>query len=67
MVDELGKFVNSDVTFTERPRFYHKLLTLVHTTGDSVAEALSMSLEYLSGISDVKGLFQESVATCLEL
>ena len=67
MADEVNKFVKSDVTFTKRPHFYLELLTLVQTTGDSVAEALSMSEDYLGGISDIDGLFQKSVETCSEL
>ena len=67
MADDVEKFVNSDVMFIECPRFSNELLTLVHTTGDSVEKALSMSGEYLSGIGDVGGIFQESVATCSEL
>ena len=47
MAREAQKFVNTDTMFVERPRFYDELITLIHTTGDSVDEALSMSGEYL--------------------
>ena len=57
MADEVYKFVNSDVIFIERPHFYDELKTLVHTTGDSVDEALFMSGVYLSDIDDVGGYF----------
>ena len=57
MEDEVDKFINSDVMFIERPRFYTELLTLARTTGNAVDEALPMSKEYLSGISDVGGIF----------
>ena len=67
MANEVDQFVKSDVMFIERPCFYNELLNLAHTTGDSVTEALSMSGEYLSGIGDVGGIFQESVVTCSEL
>ena len=67
MEDEVDKFVNSDVMFIERPRFYTELLTLTRTTGDAVDEALSMLKEYLCGICDVGGIFRESMATCLGL
>ena len=67
MADNVSKFVKSDVTFTERPHFYHELITLAESTGDALAEALSMSEEYLSGIANVEGLFKKSVETCSDL
>ena len=47
MAREAQKFVNTDTMFVERPRFYDELITLIHTTGDSIDEALSMSGQYL--------------------
>ena len=35
--------------------------------GNSVDEALSMSMEYLSNVSDVDDIFQDSLMTWLEL
>ena len=67
MEDKVDKFVNSDVMFIECPRFYTKLLTLTCTTGNAMDEALAMLKEYLSSISDVGCIFQESMATCLGL
>ena len=54
--DEIDEFINFD---TECPRFYTKLISLARTTGDSVDEALSMSMEYLSNVRDVDDIFQE--------
>ena len=53
--------------FTERPHFYDELISLLHTTGDSVDEALSMSKEYLCDISDIEGTFHTSAAICSQL
>ena len=61
--DEIDEFINFD---TECPRFYTKLISLARTTGDSVDEALSMSMEYLSNVSDVNDIFQDSLMTSLE-
>ena len=60
MEDEIDEYV-------ECPRFYNKLITLARTTGDSMDEALSMSMEYLSNVSNVDDVFQDSMMTCLEL
>ena len=67
MEDEIDEFVNFDTEFIQCPRFYTKLISLARTTGDSVDKALSMSLEYLSNVSDVDDIFQDSLMTCLEL
>ena len=67
MEDEIDEFINFDVEFIECPRFYNELITLARTTGNSVDEALSMSTEYLSNVSDVDDIFQDSMMTCLEL
>ena len=67
MAREAKKFANTDTMFAERPRFYDELITLIHTTGDSVDEALSMSGEYLCNISDIEGTFHTSAAICSQL
>ena len=67
MEDEIDDFVNFDTNFIECPCFYTELTSLARTTGDSMDEALSMSTEYLSNVSDVDNIFQESLMTCLEL
>ena len=43
MADDMRKFVKSKVIFTKHPHFYHELITLEETTGDTVDESLSMS------------------------
>ena len=53
----MTKFIESDDIFTKHQRFYHELITLEETTGDTVDESLSMSRDYLTGIIDVEGLF----------
>ena len=45
MAKEARAFVNNDSMFVEHPHFYEELIDLIHTTGDSVDEALSMSRE----------------------
>ena len=50
----MKKFVESEVIFTKHPHFYHELITLEETTGDTVDKSLSMSKEYLTGINDVE-------------
>ena len=65
--DEIDEFINFDTEFVKCPRFYTKLISLAPTTGDSVDEALSMLMEYLSDVSDVNDVFQDSMMTCLEL
>ena len=57
MAYDMTKFIESDDIFTKHPRFYHELITLEETTGDTVDESLSMSRDYLTGIIDVEGLF----------
>ena len=64
MEDEIDEFINFDIEFVKCPRFYTKLISLAPTTGDSVDEALSMLMEYVSDVNDV---FQDSMMTCLEL
>ena len=64
MEDEIDEFINFDTEFVECPRFYNELISLART---SVDEALSMSMEYLSNVSDVNDIFQDSLMTCLEL
>ena len=54
MVREAKRFVSTDTMFIERPHFYDELISLLHTTGDSVDEALSMSKEYLCDMADIK-------------
>ena len=49
------------------PTFLHQTNIFSSTTGDSVDEALSMLMEYLSDVSDVNDVFQDSMMTCLEL
>ena len=48
MEDELDDFINFDTVFINSPGFYKKLIALARTTGESVDEALSMSIEYLT-------------------
>ena len=67
MEDEIDEFINFDTEFVECPCFYTELISLAHTMGDSMDEALSMSMEYLSNVSDVNDIFQDSLMTCLEL
>ena len=67
MVKEAKRFVSTDTMFVERPHFYDELISLIHTTGDSVDEALSMSREYLCDISDIEGTFHTSAAICSQL
>ena len=67
MVRETKRFISTDTMFIERPHFYDELISLLHTTGDSVDEALSMSREYLCGISDIEGTFHTSAAICSQL
>ena len=67
MVREAKRFVSTDTMFIERPHFYEELISLLHTTGDSVDEALSMSKDYLCGISDIEGTFHTSAAICSQL
>ena len=67
MVKEAKRFVSTDTMFIERPHFYDELISLLHTTGDSVDEALSMSREYLCDISDIEGTFHTSAAICSQL
>ena len=67
MEDEIDEFINFDTEFIQCPRFYTESISLARTTGDSVGEALSMLLEYLSNVSDVDDVFQDSLMTCLEL
>ena len=67
MEDEIDEFINFDDKFVKHPRLYNKLITLALTMGDSVDKALSMLPEYLSNISDVDDIFQDSMMTCLEL
>ena len=64
---EVDELINLDVVFIESPRFYIELIALARTTGDSVDEALSMSKEYLSNVSNIDDIFQDSMMTCLEL
>ena len=67
MEDEIDEFINFDTEFVETPCFYTELISLARTTDDSVDEALSMSMEYLSNVSNVDNVFQDSLMTCLEL
>ena len=67
MEDEIDEFINFDTEFVKCPHFYTKLISLAPTTGDSVDKALSMLMEYLSDVSDVNDVFQDSMMTCLEL
>ena len=67
MEDEIDEFINFDTEFVKCPGFYTKLISLAPTTGDSVDEALSMLMEYLSDVSDINDIFQDSMMTCLEL
>ena len=67
MADDIKKIVESDVIFTKHPHFYHELITLEETTGDAVDELLSMSKEYLTGITHVEGIFKKSIDICSEL
>ena len=67
MADDMKKFVESEVIFTKHPHFYHELITLEETTGDTVDKSLSMSKEYLTGITDVEGLFEKSIDICSKL
>jgi hypothetical protein len=67
MVREEKRFVSTDTMFVERPHFYDELTSLLHTTGDSVDEALSMSKEYLCDISDIEGTFHTYAAICSQL
>ena len=67
MVKEAKRFVSTDTMFIERPDFYDELISLVHTTGDSVDEALLMSKDYLGDISDIEGTFHTSAAICSQL
>ena len=67
MEDKIDEFIIFDTEFVECPRFYTELISLASTTGDSMDEALSMSMEYLSNVSDVNDIFQDSLMTCLEL
>ena len=50
MAREARDFVNTDSMFAEHPHFYDELIDLIHTTGDSVDEALSMSKDYLCNL-----------------
>ena len=67
MAREAKDFVNNDSMFTEHPHFYDELIDLIHTTGDSVDEALSMSKDYLCDIGDIEGTFHTSAAICSQL
>ena len=67
MEDELDDFINFDEQFVDSPRFYIELISLARKTSKSVDEALSISLEYLSNVSDVGDVFQDSLVSCLEL
>ena len=67
MEDEVDEFINFDINFSQHPCLYTELISLTRTTGSSVDEALSMSLEYLSNVSDVDNIFQDSLMTCLDL
>ena len=49
------------------PTFLHQTHLPSSHPSDSVDEALSMSMEYLSNVSDVNDIFQDSLMTCLEL
>ena len=59
MEDEIDEFVNFDDKIRQTPTF------LQQTT--NLDEALSMLREYLSNVSDVDDIFQDSMMTCLEL
>ena len=65
--DELDDFINFDTAFIDNLRFYTELTILARTTGDSVDAALSMSTEYLSNVSDVDDIYQESMMSCIDL
>ena len=67
MENEIDDFINFDTEFINCPCFYTELISLARTTSESMDEALSMSLEYLSNVSDVGDVFQDSLMTCLEL
>ena len=67
MAREAKDFVNNDSMFAEQPHFYDELIDLIHTTGDSVDEALSMSRDYLCDVSDIEGAFHTSAAICSQL
>ena len=66
MEDELDEFINYDVVFIDKPRFYTELTILARTTGEAVNEALSISTEYLSNVGDVDDIYQESMMSCIE-
>ena len=66
MEDKIDEFINFGVKFVERPLFYNELLTLAGTTGISLDETISMSTEYLSNVSYVDDIFQDSMMTFLE-
>ena len=67
MAKEARDFVNTDSMFVEHPHFYDELIDLIHTTGDSVDEALSISKEYLCDIGDIEGTFHTSAVICSQL
>ena len=67
MVEDMREFVESDIIFTKHPHFYLELITLEETTGDTVDESLSISKDYLTGITDIKGLFEKSIDICSDL
>ena len=67
MEDKLDDFINFDTAFIDNLRFYTEITILARTTGDSVDKALSMLMEYLSDVSDVNDVFQDSMMTCLDL
>ena len=67
MAYDIKKFVESDDIFTKHPHFYHELINLEETMGDTVDESLSMSRDYLTGIADVECLFEKSIGICSEL
>ena len=63
----MREFVESDIIFTKPPHFYLELITLEETTGDTVDESLSMSKDYLTGITDIEGIFEKSIGICSDL
>ena len=67
MEDEIDDFINFDDKFIDSPHFYKELISLARKTSQSVDEALSISTEYLSSVSDVGDVFQDSLLSCLEL
>ena len=67
MAREARDFVNNNSMFVEHPHFYDELIDLIHTTGDSVDEALSMSRDYLCNIGNIEGTFHTSAAICSQL